>query len=166
MPTRRHRIRSAADTLSDIEDEIQRQQQSQRSSALTSVDAIRRMLEPSPAWPLAVLQSQREQYLVERKRYWDRRQFWAGGDDRYWYPGKQYKKEGKRLGRHINYVRKRSIRYETMFGNEVGIPEYKHQQNFCVRRRVRKEVLFAHRLTKQGAGAKYRKRNQWSAVRC
>lgn len=36
----------------------------------------------------------------------------------------------------------------------------------CVRRRQRKEVLFALRKTRKGAGARRRRRNIWSGVRC
>jgi len=36
----------------------------------------------------------------------------------------------------------------------------------CVRRRVRKEVLFARNHTRRGAGSKNRRRNEWSKVKC
>lgn len=36
----------------------------------------------------------------------------------------------------------------------------------CVRRAQRREVLFAKRRTKKGAGARRRRRNFWSNVRC
>lgn len=36
----------------------------------------------------------------------------------------------------------------------------------CVRRNVRKEVLFARNLTRRGAGSKHRRKTSWSQIKC
>lgn len=36
----------------------------------------------------------------------------------------------------------------------------------CVRRKSRREVLFAKRKTRKGAGARRHKRNRWSEIQC
>lgn len=36
----------------------------------------------------------------------------------------------------------------------------------CVRRRVRREVIFAHNQQRKGSGARNRRRNEWSSIHC
>lgn len=36
----------------------------------------------------------------------------------------------------------------------------------CARRKIRKEVLHALKRTRKGAGAKHRRKNFWSAIKC
>lgn len=40
------------------------------------------------------------------------------------------------------------------------------QVSICVRRKARREVLFAKAKTRKGAGASRRKRSQWSNIQC
>lgn len=68
------------------------------------------------------------------------------------------------VDRNVNKSSRKSRvgRWDTLHGFGFRVP---NAVNVCIRRKQRKEVLFALRKTGRGAGAP-RRRNRWSDVRC
>lgn len=91
----------------------------------------------------------------------DRRQFHP--DDMF-APVFSYDRRSRKIvERNVNPVRK-STQYASPFGSSFGFA-VPHKVSLCVRRKQRREVLFALKRTGKGSRTPKR-RNYWSDVRC
>lgn len=122
-------------------------------------DDIANLLAPGPVQPAPLLSPSSNPFgatydvLTDIE---DRRTFHPDG----------YFREARDLSGTPTSARLRDTRSRTARHQVLALDDHRHPVLVCVRRKQRREVIFAKRKHRKGAGARRRRRNYYSNVRC